>query len=50
MQTKNLNIESTGIPLNKEGFIDINSQCRTLIPNIFSIGENSGVFAGVKSM
>ena len=37
--TKNLDIESTGIKINKEGFIDINSQCRTLIPNIFAIGD-----------
>ena len=40
--TKNLAIESTGIKLNKEGFIDINSQCRTLIPNIFAIGDVTG--------
>ena len=40
--TRNLNIDSTGIKLNKDGFIDINSQCRTLIPNIFAIGDITG--------
>lgn len=40
--TESLNIDSTGIKLNKEGFININSQCRTLIPNIFAIGDVTG--------
>lgn len=40
--TDKINIESTGIELDKDGFINVNSQCRTLIPNIFAIGDVTG--------
>ena len=40
--TDNISIDSTGIELTNKGFIKVNSQCRTLIPNIFAIGDVTG--------
>ena len=40
--TDTISIESTGIPITKEGFIKVNEQCRTIIPNIFAIGDVTG--------
>ena len=40
--TSNLNIEKTGIKLDEKGFIPVNEQRRTLIPNIYAIGDVSG--------
>ena len=40
--TSNINIESTGIRLDSKGFIPVNHQRRTLIPNIFAIGDVTG--------
>ena len=40
--TDKLSIDSTGIELDSKGFIRVNSQCRTLIPNIFAIGDVTG--------
>tara|TARA_B100001094_G_C18192972_1_gene808578 strand:- start:587 stop:2020 length:1434 start_codon:yes stop_codon:yes gene_type:complete len=40
--TANLNIEKTGIKLDVKGFIPVNDQRRTLIPNIFAIGDVTG--------
>ena len=40
--TSKLNIESTGIRLDSKGFIPVNDQRRTLIPNIFAIGDVTG--------
>ena len=40
--THDLALETAGIQTNKHGFIDVNSQCRTLIPNIFAIGDVTG--------
>ena len=40
--TDNISIDSTGIQLTRKGFIKVNSQCRTLIPNIFAIGDVTG--------
>ena len=40
--TSNLSIEKTGIKLDKKGFIPVNEQRRTLIPNIFAIGDITG--------
>ena len=40
--TDNLSIESTGIQITKKGFIEVNQECRTLIPNIFAIGDVTG--------
>ncbi len=40
--TDKINIESTGIETDKYGFINVNNQCRTLIPNIFAIGDVTG--------
>ena len=40
--TDNLSLDSAGIPISNHGFIDVNSQCRTLIPNIFAIGDITG--------
>ena len=40
--TDNISIDSTGIKLTNKGFIKVNSQCRTLIPNIFAIGDVTG--------
>ncbi len=40
--TEKLNIENAGLELDKNGFIRTNSQGRTLIPNIFGIGDIAG--------
>ena len=40
--TSNLSIEKTGIKLDSKGFIPVNNQRRTLIPNIFAIGDVTG--------
>ena len=40
--TDKINIESTGIETDKYGFINVNNQCRTLVPNIFAIGDVTG--------
>ncbi len=40
--TENLSLDSAGIDTTKQGFINVNSQCRTLIPNIFAIGDITG--------
>jgi len=40
--TKNIKIENAGLSTNEQGFIQINSQGRTLIPNIFAIGDITG--------
>ena len=40
--TNNIKIENAGLSTNAQGFIQINSQGRTLIPNIFAIGDITG--------
>ena len=40
--TDNISIEKTGIRLDEKGFIPVNNQRRTLIPNIFAIGDVTG--------
>tara|TARA_Y100001970_G_C14154551_1_gene814743 strand:+ start:61 stop:1482 length:1422 start_codon:yes stop_codon:yes gene_type:complete len=40
--TDNISIEKTGIRLDEKGFIPVNNQRRTLIPNIFAIGDITG--------
>ena len=40
--TSNLNIKKTGIQLDQKGFIPVNIQRRTLIPNIYAIGDVTG--------
>jgi len=40
--TENLSLDSAGIEVTHQGFIQVNSQCRTLIPNIFAIGDVTG--------
>ncbi len=40
--TSKLDIEKTGIKLDDKGFIPVNDQRRTLIPNIFAIGDVTG--------
>ena len=40
--TLNLSIEKAGIKLDNKGFIPVNEQMRTLIPNIFAIGDVTG--------
>mgnify|MGYP006097323119 CR=1 FL=1 len=40
--TKSIKIENAGLSTNKNGFIQINSQGRTIIPNIFAIGDITG--------
>lgn len=39
---ENLNLGKAGIQLNKKGFIPVNQQRRTLIPNIYAIGDVTG--------
>ena len=40
--TDNISIEKTGIRLDEKRFIPVNNQRRTLIPNIFAIGDVTG--------
>ena len=40
--TSDISIEKTGIQLDQRGFIPVNKQRRTLIPNIFAIGDVTG--------
>jgi len=40
--TSTLNIEKTGIKLDKKGYIPVNKQRRSLIPNIYAIGDVTG--------
>jgi len=40
--TNKLNIEKTGIKLDNQGFIPVNEKRRTLIPNIYAIGDITG--------
>ena len=40
--TKSMNIESTGLSTNSHCFIELNSQVRSIIPNIFAIGDVTG--------
>jgi dihydrolipoamide dehydrogenase len=40
--SKNLDIEKAGLKPNEKGFIDINKQCQTKVPNIFAIGDVAG--------
>jgi dihydrolipoamide dehydrogenase len=37
--TDELGISSLGIATNKRGFIEIDSQCRTSVPNVYAIGD-----------
>ena len=40
--TDGLNIGSTGVLVDKKGFIPVDNQCRTNIPGIFAIGDVTG--------
>ena len=40
--TKKINIENIGLDIDKHGFIQTNMQGRTLVPNIFAIGDIVG--------
>ena len=40
--TSSISIEKTGIKLDSKGFIPVNQQRRTLIPNIYAIGDVTG--------
>ena len=40
--TKLLNLEKAGIKLNNKGFISVNKKLRTIIPNIYAIGDVIG--------
>ena len=40
--TSNLNLLKAGIELDPNGFIPVNQQRRTLIPNIYAIGDVTG--------
>ena len=40
--TDGLNIASTGVNVNKKGFIPVDNQCRTNISNIYAIGDVTG--------
>lgn len=40
--TLNLNLDKAGIKTDKNGFIQVNSQRRTIIPNIYAIGDITG--------
>ena len=40
--THSLNLEKAGIKLDKKGFIPVNKKRRTIIPNIYAIGDITG--------
>jgi dihydrolipoamide dehydrogenase len=40
--TSNLNLQKAGVQLDSKGFIPVNQQRRTLIPNIYAIGDVTG--------
>ena len=40
--TASLNLDKAGIKIDKKGFIPVNSRLRTVIPNIFAIGDVVG--------
>lgn len=40
--TEGLNLESAGIRLNEQGWVQVDEQCRTNVPNIFAIGDLTG--------
>ena len=40
--TRSLNVDKAGISLDKSGFIPVNTNRRTTIPNIFAIGDITG--------
>lgn len=40
--TKSLHLEKAGVKLDKNGFIKVNSKLRTIIPNIYAIGDVVG--------
>ena len=37
--TENLGLDTIGLTANQRGFIDVDNQCRTLLPNIYAIGD-----------
>ena len=37
--TDNLGLESVGLAANERGFIDVDDQCRTAVPNVFAVGD-----------
>ncbi len=40
--SENLGLENTKVVVDKQGFVEIDNQCRTAEPNIFAIGDISG--------
>jgi dihydrolipoamide dehydrogenase len=40
--TANLGLDKAGVPLNARGFIEVDSQRRTAVPNIYAIGDVTG--------
>lgn len=40
--TKDLNLEAIGLEANEKGFIDVDDQMRTHIPNVFAAGDVTG--------
>lgn len=40
--SENLGLENTGVVVTKQGFIEIDKQCRTAEPHIFAIGDVTG--------
>ncbi|MGH8599683.1 MAG: FAD-dependent oxidoreductase, partial [Burkholderiales bacterium] len=37
--TKGLNAEAAGLKLDAKGFIEVDAQCRTNVPNVYAIGD-----------
>lgn len=37
--TNNIGAEKVGLKLDKRGFIDVDEQCRTNLPNVFAVGD-----------
>jgi dihydrolipoamide dehydrogenase len=37
--TDNLGLEAIGLKVNERGFIDVDEHCRTVVPNVYAIGD-----------
>ncbi|MFT4147602.1 MAG: NAD(P)H-quinone dehydrogenase [Micrococcaceae bacterium] len=42
--TQNLNLEENGVELKESGHVEVDSVCRTSVPNIYAVGDCTGVF------
>lgn len=43
VNTKNINLEKVGVLTNSQGFVQVNEQMQTNVPNIYAIGDITGL-------